>query len=64
MATEVIMPKLGLTMEEATIVNWIKKEGDPVNNGETILEIETDKSTVEVEGGGVGVILGGDVSSG
>ena len=49
MATEVIMPKLGLTMEEATIVNWFKEEGDPVNNGEAILEIETDKSTVEVE---------------
>ena len=49
MATEVIMPKLGLTMEEATIVNWFKEEGDPVNDGEAILEIETDKSTVEVE---------------
>lgn len=49
MATEVIMPKLGLTMEEATIVNWLKEEGAPVINGEAILEIETDKSTVEVE---------------
>jgi pyruvate dehydrogenase E2 component (dihydrolipoamide acetyltransferase) len=36
-------------MEEATIVNWLKEEGDPVNNGESILEIETDKSTVEIE---------------
>jgi pyruvate dehydrogenase E2 component (dihydrolipoamide acetyltransferase) len=48
-ATEVVMPKLGLTMEEATIVNWLKNEGDQVSKGEAILEIETDKSTVEVE---------------
>lgn len=60
MATEIIMPKLGLTMEEATIVNWFKEEGDPVNNGEAILEIETDKSTVEIEAlasGNLGPIL-------
>jgi pyruvate dehydrogenase E2 component (dihydrolipoamide acetyltransferase) len=48
-AAEVVMPKLGLTMEEATIVNWLKDEGDQVSKGEAILEIETDKSTVEVE---------------
>jgi pyruvate dehydrogenase E2 component (dihydrolipoamide acetyltransferase) len=36
-------------MEEATIVRWIKREGDPVTLGETILEIETDKSTVEID---------------
>jgi pyruvate dehydrogenase E2 component (dihydrolipoamide acetyltransferase) len=48
-AIDVILPKLGLTMQEATIVRWIKKEGDPVTKGEAILEIETDKSTVEIE---------------
>ena len=49
MAIEVVLPKLGLTMEEATIIRWIKREGDPVAKGEAILEIETDKSTVEVD---------------
>jgi pyruvate dehydrogenase E2 component (dihydrolipoamide acetyltransferase) len=43
------MPKLGLTMEEATIISWLKKEGDEVSEGEAILTIETDKVTVEVE---------------
>lgn len=56
MATEVIMPKLGLTMEEATIIRWIKREGDPVAKGEAILEIETDKSTVEVDSPASGVM--------
>lgn len=50
------MPKLGLTMEEATIIRWIKKEGDPVVKGESILEIETDKSTVEVDSPASGIM--------
>ena len=49
MATEVVMPKLGLTMEEGRIIDWLKKEGDHVVKGEAILEIETDKATVEVD---------------
>ena len=49
MATEVFMPRLGLTMEEGSIERWLKREGDEVTEGETILEIMTDKVTVEVE---------------
>ena len=43
MAYEVLMPQLGLTMEEGTVSKWLKKEGDAVKAGEAILEITTDK---------------------
>ena len=43
------MPKQGVDMEEGTIVRWLKKEGEPVRRGEAIAEIETDKTTMEVE---------------
>lgn len=46
---EVTMPKMSDTMEEGTVVRWLKHEGDPVNEGETIAEIETDKANVEME---------------
>jgi len=49
MATEVIMPSLGFDMVEGTVARWLKKEGDPVEKGEPIVEIETEKATVEVE---------------
>lgn len=48
MVREVIMPQLGLTMEEGTIVQWIKQEGDTVKAGDVLLEITTDKLTSEV----------------
>ena len=43
------MPKLSDTMTVGTLVNWLKKEGDPVSNGDMIAEVETDKATMEVE---------------
>ena len=49
MLLEVKMPKSGLTMEEGTIVRWLKAEGQPVAKGEVLLEIESDKTTLEVE---------------
>ena len=49
MATAIIMPKLGLTMESGTLVAWHKGPGDAVQQGELIAEIETDKITSEVE---------------
>ena len=49
MAVEVTIPKLGLTMQEATVVRWLKKPGDTVKSGEPLLEIETEKITCEVE---------------
>ncbi|NYB74936.1 2-oxo acid dehydrogenase subunit E2 [Sedimentibacter hydroxybenzoicus DSM 7310] len=57
MATEVIMPQLGLTMEEGTIVNWIKQEGDKVNIGDVLVEISTDKLSSEIESEVEGILL-------
>src|SRR5579859_7296052 len=45
----VVMPKLGDTMEEGKIRNWLKQEGEPVARGDAIAEIETDKVNIEVE---------------
>jgi pyruvate dehydrogenase E2 component (dihydrolipoamide acetyltransferase) len=47
--TSVILPKLGLTMDEGTVVAWLKNEGDRVEAGEILFEVETDKATMEVE---------------
>ena len=49
MITEVILPKMGQTMEEGTIVEWVKQEGDPVKRGEVLFTMESDKATLEVE---------------
>jgi len=49
MATLFAMPKLGMNQEEGLLVRWIVGEGAEVAAGQPILEIETDKSTVEVE---------------
>ena len=43
----VIMPKLGLTMEEGTVVRWLKSTGDEVKTGEVLVEVETDKAVLE-----------------
>lgn len=58
MATSVIMPKLGMTMDEGTIVQWFKKEGDSVEKGQPLLEIETDKVNAEVEAPAAGIVQG------
>jgi len=50
------MPQLGSTMEEGTILKWHKKEGDTVRAGEILLEIETDKASMEVEAPAAGVV--------
>ena len=57
MAYEVLMPQLGLTMEEGTVSAWIKHEGDAVKAGDVILEITTDKLTNEVTSEYDGVLL-------
>ena len=56
MATEVIMPSLGFDMVEGVVARWLKKEGDPVEKGEAIVEIETEKASVEVEAAVSGVL--------
>ena len=49
MISEVVMPQMGADMEEGTIIRWLKQEGDAVERGEIIAEIETDKANVEIE---------------
>ncbi len=57
MPSSVIMPKTGMAMEEGRIVRWMKKPGDAVKTGEAVAEIETDKSTMDLEAEADGVIL-------
>lgn len=57
MAFEIIMPKAGIDMTEGQIVKWLKKEGDPVEEGEIILEIMTDKTSMEIEAEASGILL-------
>lgn len=56
--TEVIMPKMGDGMEEGTLVEWLKKDGEKVKSGEVIGAIQTDKATLELESPGSGVLTG------
>lgn len=56
MATEFKMPMLGEVMEEGRILVWHKQEGDRVERGENLLEVETDKASMEVESTVSGVI--------
>ena len=57
MATEVKLPRLGQGMESGTIVKWLKAEGEPVQKGEPLYELDTDKVTQEVEAEASGVLL-------
>ncbi|WP_221568392.1 dihydrolipoamide acetyltransferase family protein [Alkalihalobacillus sp. TS-13] len=57
MAKEIFMPKLSSTMEEGTLLQWLKEEGDPVDIGEPLFEIMTDKINIEVEAYDEGVLL-------
>lgn len=56
MATEVIMPKVDMTQETGTVGHWVKQAGEMVKEGETILEIETDKVAIEVEAPASGIL--------
>ena len=57
MAETINMPKLGFDMAEGVLVRWVKQVGEPVNKGDVLAEIETDKATVEVESAFSGVML-------
>ncbi len=57
MAETIIMPKLGFDMAEGTLVRWVKNEGEEINKGDVLAEIETDKATVEVESSASGLVL-------
>ena len=57
MAETINMPKLGFDMAEGLLVRWVKQVGEPINKGDVLAEIETDKATVEVESSVSGVVL-------
>ena len=56
MSVEVILPKLTTTMDEGTIAGWLKQEGDVVQTGQPLFELETDKTTMTVESPASGVL--------
>ena len=57
MATPVILPKLGNSVESSIISRWLKRKGEPVTQGEPLFEIETDKTTQQVDSPASGVLL-------
>src|SRR5450759_834964 len=57
MVQTVIMPKLGQTVEESTVLKWHKREGEQVKKGEILFEIETDKAVLEIESFFEGTLL-------
>ena len=57
MATEILMPKLGLTMEEGTIEEWKVKVGDTVKKGDIIFSVATDKLTNDIEAEDEGILI-------
>ncbi|MFI3634287.1 dihydrolipoamide acetyltransferase [Streptococcus parauberis] len=57
MAAEIIMPKLGVDMQEGEIIEWKKQEGDSVNEGDILLEIMSDKTNMEIEAEDAGILL-------
>ncbi|MCL4299396.1 MAG: 2-oxo acid dehydrogenase subunit E2 [Anaerolineae bacterium] len=62
MPTPIIMPKFEMAQETGTVSKWLKQEGDPVEKGEPILEVETDKINMEVESPASGIL--GGISAG
>jgi pyruvate dehydrogenase E2 component (dihydrolipoamide acetyltransferase) len=56
MATFFPLPKLGMNQEEGEVVSWLVNEGDEVKEGQPIVEVETDKTTVELESTVSGVV--------
>src|SRR3954449_9469882 len=57
MPTDVVMPQMGESIAEGTIVRWIKKVGDSIDRDEPLFEISTDKVDAEIPSPGAGVLL-------
>lgn len=57
MAKEILMPKMGMTMETGTVLNWYVKEGDTVEKDDLLLSVETDKAVLDVEAFEAGTVL-------
>jgi pyruvate dehydrogenase E2 component (dihydrolipoamide acetyltransferase) len=64
MPVEVIMPMLGMAQETGKVVRWLKAEGDAVAKAEPLMEVETDKVTVEIEAPAAGTLAGVTASEG
>jgi pyruvate dehydrogenase E2 component (dihydrolipoamide acetyltransferase) len=58
MASDVLMPALGMAQETGRVIRWLKADGDVVARGEALLEVETDKVTVEIEAPADGTLVG------
>ena len=56
MAQEIVLPQWGMEMQDATVVKWLKQEGDPVQEGEPLVELETAKIATELESIASGVV--------
>lgn len=57
MAEYIVMPKMGLTMTEGFLTNWKKSEGDTINTGDTLFDVETDKLTNSYEAKSSGILI-------
>ena len=64
MPVEVIMPMLGMAQETGKVVRWLKAEGEAVAKAEPLMEVETDKVTVEIEAPAAGTLAGVTASEG
>ena len=56
MVTNIVMPKLSLTMKEGTVGKWYKKEGEPVEKGEPVVEVVSEKATYDLEAPASGIL--------
>src|SRR5918912_330090 len=64
MPVEVIMPMLGMAQETGKVVRWLKAEGEAVAKAEPLMEVETDKVTVEIEAPAAGTLAGVTATAG
>lgn len=64
MAYKIVMPQLGLTMEEGAVTSWLKKPGEWVEKGDALFTVETDKVEMEVESMGRGYLSESEVAIG
>ena len=58
MATDVVMPALGMTQDTGKLLRWLVAEGEAVSQGQPLMEIETDKMTLEMEAPASGILAG------
>src|ERR687887_2438656 len=56
MAQEIVLPQWGMEMQDATVVRWLKQEGEPIQEGEPLVELETAKIATELESIASGVV--------